>query len=99
MPKPPNLDKKNFFEVWDAVRNDPASNILAKSIPDTICWNASKHDGYAKFVSSKEVKFTANEGTITLTYSDFISRVRELYACTLALTKISLMITLKLKTF
>lgn len=99
MPTHPNLDKKRFFEVWDAVRNDPAFNILAKAIPDTICWNTSKHDGYIKFVSSKQVKFTSNEGTITLTYSDFIFRVRELYACTLALTKISLMIAYNLKNF
>ena len=99
MPIPPNLDTKRFFEVWDAVRNDPAFNILAKAIPDTICWNASKHNGYTKFVGFKQVEFKSNEGSITLTYSDFISRVRELYACTLALTKISLMITFSLKNF
>jgi hypothetical protein len=99
MPTPPNLDKMKFFEIWDAVRNDHTFNILAKAVPDTVCWNASKHDGYTKLVSSKQVKFKSNEGEITLSYSDFVSRVRELYACTLALTKISLIITFNLRRF
>jgi hypothetical protein len=97
--KPPNLDKKDFHEIWKAVKNDTGFNVLTKAVPDTIGWNASKHIGYSKSVGSKQVKFTSNDGTITLTYSDFISRVRELYACTLALVKISLMITLNLKIF
>lgn len=99
MRTPPNLDKKDFFEVWKGVKKDPAFSILTKAVPDTIVWNASKHAGYTKLVGSKKVKFNANEGTISLTYSDFISRVRELYACTLALAKISLMIMFNLRNF
>jgi len=99
LPTPPDLEKEELYGVLKAVRKDAAFNVLAKAVPDTIGWNASKHIGYNKFVGSKQVKFTSNEGIKTLTYADFISRVRELYACTLVLTKISLMIALERKSF
>jgi hypothetical protein len=100
MPTPPNLDNdRDFYKIWKAVKNDATFNVLMKAVPDTIGWNASKHIGYNKSVGSKQVIFTSYDDTITPTYSDFISRVRELYACILVLAKISLMITLSLKTF
>jgi hypothetical protein len=100
MQTPPNLDiERNFYKFWNAVKNDAAFSVLTKAVPDTIAWNASKHGGCSKSVNSKRIEFTSNDGTIVLTYSQFISRVRELYACTVALVKISLMITLNLKIF
>ena len=65
---------------------------FTKPFPNTIYWNSSKHGGISKKVRTKEIEFKSNEGVKTLSYSDFISLVRELYACTLPLTKINLII-------
>lgn len=48
---------------------------------------------------SKEIEFKSNEGNAILSYSNFVSLVRELYACVLVLIKIGLIIIFLLKAF
>jgi hypothetical protein len=93
------LEKTEFYEVWKGIRKSPDYNLYTKSVPNTIYWNAAKHNKCFKNVSTKQIIFRSNDGNADLTYSDFISLVRDLYACTLTLTKISLMIRFHLKIF
>jgi hypothetical protein len=66
---------------------------FTKPFPNTIYWNPSKHGGVNKKIRTKEIEFKSNEGVKRLSYSDFISIVRKLFACALTLTKINLVIS------
>lgn len=86
-------------DIWKDLKNDKDYSIFTKPFPNTIYWNASKRSGIIKKVTSKEIEFKSNEGTRTLSYSDLISLVRELYACALVLIKIGLIIRFHHKVF
>jgi hypothetical protein len=94
------LEKTHFYDVWKSIRNDSNLKVFtSKPFPNTIYWNASKHDGITKKVNLKEIEFKSNEGDRTLLYSDFVSVVRELYSLTVVLEKINLMIGFQTKAF
>jgi len=93
------LQKKRFYEIWDDLRNNSEFAIFTNTIPNTVYWNASKHGGVEKVVRSKEIRFKSNEGEEVVSYSNFVSFVRDLYALTIVLIKIKLMIVLSIRTF
>ena len=93
------LEKKEFYEIWKDLRDDSRFNLFTKPFPNTICWNASKHNGVFKIVGKKEIEFKSNEGSRTLSYRDFFSLVREIYACIIVLLKITLMIRFQTKIY
>jgi hypothetical protein len=86
------LENTEFYTIWKELKDDEILSTFTKSFPNTIYWNASKHGGIRKKIRTKEIEFMSNEGGKRLSYSDFISLVRELYACALPLTKINLVI-------
>jgi hypothetical protein len=86
------LEKTEFYKIWKELKDDEVLSTFTKPFPNTIYWNASKHGGVSKKIRTKEIEFKANEGVKRLSYSDFISTVRELFACALTLTKINLVI-------
>lgn len=87
------LEKTKFFDVWNDLKNDDERKLFTKPFPNTIYWNASKHNGITKKVNDKSVTFISNEGEKTISYEDFIQLVRELYACTVILIKTNLILT------
>jgi len=86
------LENTDFYKIWKKLKDDEVLNTFTKPFPNTIYWNASKHGGISKKVRTKEIEFKSNESVKRLSYSDFISLVRDLYACALPLTKINLII-------
>ena len=88
-----NLEKTSLFDVWKDLKNDTDMKLFTKPFPNTIYWNASKHNGITKRVNDKSISFTSNEGDKAISYEEFIQLVRELYACTIILVKINLMLT------
>jgi len=89
------LQTTDFYKVWKDLKEDSNFSMFTKPFPNTIYWNASKHNKCKKIVNSNAIEFRSNNGTRILSYCDFISLVRELYACTLVLTKINLVIRVR----
>jgi hypothetical protein len=57
------LEKTQFYDIWKSITNDSSLKVfITKPFPNTIFWNASKHDGITKKVNHKEIEFKANEG-------------------------------------
>jgi hypothetical protein len=95
-----NIENTNFYEVWKSLRDDPILRVFtAKSFPNTIYWNASKHDGITKKIDSKGIEFRSNEGVEVVSYSDFVSLVREMYSVAIVLGKINLMVGFQTKLY
>jgi hypothetical protein len=86
------LEKAKFSDIWKDIKDDINFKLFTKPFPNTIYWNASKHSGITKKVTLKQIEFRSNEGDKTLSYDDFATLVRELYACMIALLKINLII-------
>ena len=81
--------RKKSLAIWYHIIN---LGVFTKPFPNTIYWNALKHNKFRKNVGSCETEFRSNSGRRILNYPDFRSLIRELYACTLVLTKINLML-------
>jgi len=64
--------------------------VFTTPFPNTIYWNASKHNGVTKNVGLRQIQFSSNDGNETLSYCDFVTLVREVYACMIALIKMKL---------
>jgi hypothetical protein len=92
------LEQKKFYNIWQDLKDDVNFKIFTIPFPNTVYWNASKHGGITKRIRQKELEFKSNEGEILLSYTEFITTVRELYACSIVLGKINLMIMHKVKT-
>ncbi|MGA9150789.1 MAG: hypothetical protein WBZ36_09435 [Candidatus Nitrosopolaris sp.] len=69
--------------------------MFTKPFPNTIYWNASKHNGITKNVGLRRIEFNSNDGNEILSYSDFVTLVRDVYACMIALVKINLIFVRK----
>jgi hypothetical protein len=80
------------FIIWKNLKQDSNLGVFTKPFPNTIYWNALKHNKFRKSVGSCEIEFRSNNGRRILNYPDFRSLIRELFACTLVLTKINLML-------
>jgi hypothetical protein len=93
------LEKTKFHDIWNDIKINTNFNLFIKPFPNTIYWNASKHAGITKKVSLKEIEFKSNDGTKALSYRDFISLVRELYASTLVLVKMNMIVRSNNKAF
>lgn len=87
-----DLEKTEFYKIWKDIKDDVIFKLFTKPFPNTIYWNASKHNGITKKVTLKQVEFKSNEGDKTLSYDDSVNLVRELYVCMMALSKINLII-------
>jgi hypothetical protein len=87
-----DLEKLDFHHIWKNLKQDSNFGVFTKPFPNTIYWNALKHNKFRKNVGSCEIELRSNNGRRILNYSDFRSLIRELYACTLVLTKINLML-------
>jgi hypothetical protein len=87
-----NLENTLFHKIWKEIKDDVNFKLFTKPFPNTIYWNASKHGGITKKVTLKQIEFRSNDGYKAISYGDFVTLVRELYACMIALLKISLII-------
>jgi hypothetical protein len=93
------LETTNFYDIWKVLKNDVDYSVFTKPFPNTIYWNASKHSGITKKVRSKEIEFKSSNGSDILPYPNFVSLVRELYACVIVLIKIGLIIRFRYKIY
>lgn len=89
------LERLKFFDIWEDLKQDADLGVLTKPFPNTIIWNSVKHNKFNKAVSSKKIEFRSNEGSADMSYADFKSLVRDLYACAIVLSKINLLIMLQ----
>jgi hypothetical protein len=89
------INKTYFFSIWDDLKNDSELKIFVTPFPNTICFNASKHNGISKNVVDHIMEFNANEGPFSISYEEFIKMVRELYADSIVLMKIKLILILE----
>jgi hypothetical protein len=93
---PKNIENKDFYDVWKNLRDDNKFKIFVSPLPNTDILNASKHLGVHRIVKTQNLSYTSNRmpNPVEISYQDFINLTRELYACTITLVKIKLILIL-----
>jgi hypothetical protein len=91
-----NIEKLEFYHVWKDLSGDAQFKIFTSPFPDTDILNASKHLGIQQMVDTQNISYQSNRLSvpIQISYEAFIKLTRELYACTITLTKIKLILLL-----
>jgi hypothetical protein len=89
------IKKIPFYKIIIELRGTDSKYITLLKPLSTIIWNADKHTGTIKIPKSRRIKFVANEGTKSMSYSSFIKLTKEICALTFILSRYFHIIILK----
>jgi hypothetical protein len=93
---PKNVEDIEFHKIWKNLKDDNKFITFASPLPNTDILNASKHLGIHRKIDNQKLSYQSNRlpKPLEITYQDFVNITRELYACTITLVKIKLILIL-----